>query len=138
VHDLSSQCSKESSLIQISESCHHTKNDGGTDEGKKHRAHGVFVVLKKGSKPCAQKAKFSVTVVNTYLVPAYNMALSSHLFEAFNAKSSIILTGRNGFLQLQKADICLLPHARQGFALRAGFEPSANRLTTERSATELP
>lgn len=44
VHDLSSECSKESSLIKISESCDHAKNDGGTNEGKNHRAHGVFVV----------------------------------------------------------------------------------------------
>ena len=45
VQDLSSECSKESSLIKISESCDHAKNDGGTNEGKNHRAHGVFVVL---------------------------------------------------------------------------------------------
>jgi|SRR5580704_6368992 hypothetical protein len=44
VHDLSSECSKESSLIKISESCDHTKNDGGTNEAKKHKAHDVFVV----------------------------------------------------------------------------------------------
>ena len=31
VHDLSSECSKESSLIKISESRDHTKNDGGTN-----------------------------------------------------------------------------------------------------------
>src|SRR4030095_2948437 len=41
VHDLSSQCSKESSLIKISESCDHPKNDGGTNEGKRHEAHDV-------------------------------------------------------------------------------------------------
>ncbi len=44
VDDLSSKCSKESSLIKISESCDHTKNDGGTNEGEKHRAHEVFLV----------------------------------------------------------------------------------------------
>jgi hypothetical protein len=44
VHDLSSECSKESSLIKISESCGHTKNDRGTNEEKKHRAHDVLVV----------------------------------------------------------------------------------------------
>ena len=71
--DLSSECSKESSLIKISESCDHTKNDGGTHEGKKHRAHEVFLVPNKGSKSCAQKTKFSVTVVNIYLVLTYNV-----------------------------------------------------------------
>jgi hypothetical protein len=44
VDDLSTECSKESSLIKISESCDHTKNDGGTNEGEKHRAHEVFLV----------------------------------------------------------------------------------------------
>ena len=44
VQDLSSECSKESSLIEISESRDHTKNQGGTNEGEKHRAHEVFVL----------------------------------------------------------------------------------------------
>jgi hypothetical protein len=45
--------------------------------------------LKKGSKPCAQKAKFSVTVVNTYLVRTYNMTPRSNLFEAFNTNRKL-------------------------------------------------
>ena len=44
VQDLSPECSKESCLIKISESCDHTKNEGGTNEGEEHRAHEVFVV----------------------------------------------------------------------------------------------
>jgi hypothetical protein len=44
VHHLSSECSKESSPIKISESCDHTENDGGTNQEKQHRADDVFVV----------------------------------------------------------------------------------------------
>ena len=43
--------------------------------------------LKKGSKPCAQKAKFSVIVVNIYLVLTYNVPQGSNFFEAFKAES---------------------------------------------------
>ncbi len=35
---------KNPPLIKISESCDHTKNDGGTNQAEKHRAHEVFVV----------------------------------------------------------------------------------------------
>jgi hypothetical protein len=56
VHDLSSECSKESSLTKISESCDHTKNNGGTNQAEKHKAHEVFVVPLKGKQAWCQVA----------------------------------------------------------------------------------
>lgn len=44
VNDLPSQRPKERSLTEISEPYDRTKNDGGTNQAKKHRAHDVFVV----------------------------------------------------------------------------------------------
>jgi len=87
VHDLSSQCSKESSLIQISESCDHTKNDGGTNEGKKHRAHGVFVVPRERQQAlCPESEIFSYSRKSLFSSDL-PMTLRSNLFEAFSAES---------------------------------------------------
>ena len=87
VHDLSSRCSKESSLIQISESCDHTKNDGGTNEGKKHRAHGVFVVPRERQQAlCPESEIFSYSRKSLFSSDL-PMTLRSNLFEAFSAES---------------------------------------------------
>ena len=42
VHDSSSECAKECSLTDTSESCDRAKNNGGTKQSEKRSAHGVF------------------------------------------------------------------------------------------------
>jgi hypothetical protein len=65
LHDFSSESPKECSLTEISESYEHAKNDGSAYQEKKHSAAtsypkklSVSRGLLKGSKACAQKAKF--------------------------------------------------------------------------------
>jgi hypothetical protein len=42
LHDLSSECPKECSLTEFSESYDHAQNYGGTKQAEKHNAHEIF------------------------------------------------------------------------------------------------
>jgi len=45
LHDLSSKCPKECSLIKISKSCDRGQNDGGANQVEKHSARGIPKLL---------------------------------------------------------------------------------------------
>ena len=94
LHDLSSECPKECSLIEFSESCDHAQNYAGTKQAEKHSAHEVFpkychslVVPDKDSKPCAQNGKFPLTVSKCLFATGLQFNGVTHFFEAFSVKS---------------------------------------------------
>ena len=65
LHDFSSESPKECSLTEISESYEHAKNDGGAYQEKSivrpraiPKKSSISRGFLKGSKPCAQNAKF--------------------------------------------------------------------------------
>ena len=87
-------CPKECSLTDTNESCDCAKNDGANQTEKHSGARGIpkiylsfLVVPTKGSKRCAQNAKFLLTVGKYLFATGLQFNRMTHFFEAFGAES---------------------------------------------------
>jgi hypothetical protein len=84
----------ELAYSEFNESYDRAKHYGGTKQAEKHSAHEVFpkywhslVVPDRGSKHCAQTAKFSLTVSKYRFATGLQSNRMTHFFEAFSAES---------------------------------------------------